>query len=142
MYAMNMTQQDTSTDAGATANAFIAGALAVLFPGAGHLYLRKYRRAALFGFCVLSLAIAGAATSGEMHSLLRENAGEGFLQMLAAIGNIGLGAVHIVFLVFGIAHGDIASRGYEYGTTFIIVAALINVLVVLDAWDIAVGKKG
>ena len=136
-----MTQQKTSTTVGSTANAFVAGVLALLLPGAGHLYLRKYRRAALFCFCVLALAIAGAATSGEMHSLLRENAGEGFLQMLAAIGNIGLGAVHIVFVVFGIAQGDIAARGYEYGTTFIIIAALINVLVILDAWDIAVGKR-
>ena len=136
-----MTQQNTSTAGGPTANAFVAGALALLFPGAGHLYLRKYRRAALLGGCVLILAIAGAVTSGEMHSLLRENAGEGFLQMLSAVGNIGLGVVHVIFHAFGIAQVDIAERGYEYGTTFIIVGALINILVILDAWDIAVGKK-
>ncbi len=30
---------------------------------------------------------------------------------------------------------------YEYGNAFLIVAGLLNMLVVLDAWDIAVGRK-
>lgn len=136
-----MAQQNVSTGKSTTAHAFLTGALALLFPGAGHLYLGKYWRAAIFFVCVTSLAVVGAMAGGEMHSLLRENAGDGFLQFLAAIGNIGLGALQLVFYVFGIAQGNIEARGYEYGTTFIIIAALINVLVVLDAWDIAKGTK-
>jgi hypothetical protein len=136
-----MAQQNVSTDKNTVTQAYIAGALAFLFPGAGHFYLRRYRRAALFFLCVVGLAIVGAMSNGEMYSFLRDNAGDGFLQMLAAIGNIGLGLLHLIFHIFGIAMGDIEARGYEYGTTFIIVAALINVLVVLDAWDIAKETK-
>ena len=30
---------------------------------------------------------------------------------------------------------------YEYGNAFAIVAGLLNMLVVLDAWDVAEGRK-
>jgi hypothetical protein len=30
---------------------------------------------------------------------------------------------------------------YEYGNAFVIVAGLLNMLVVLDAWDVAEGRK-
>jgi len=30
---------------------------------------------------------------------------------------------------------------YEYGNAFLIVAGLLNMLVVVDAWDIALGRK-
>jgi hypothetical protein len=76
-----------------------------------------------------------------MHSLLRDNAWEGFLQLMAGIGNIGLGIVHLFFYLFGLGTGDVTVRTYEVGTTFIIIAALINVLVALDAFDIARGVK-
>ena len=37
--------------------------------------------------------------------------------------------------------GDVISAGYEYGTAFLLTAGLMNLLLVLDAWDIALGKK-
>ena len=33
------------------------------------------------------------------------------------------------------------AASYEYGNTFLIVAGLLNMLVVLDAYDIALGRK-
>lgn len=115
--------------------------LALAIPGAGHLYLRKYWQAAVFFISVLSLAAVGVLIGGEMHSFLRANSGEGFLQFMAAIGNIGLGVFHLIFHFAGWALGDITLRSYEYGTTFIVVAALLNVLIILDAYDYARGEK-
>ena len=37
--------------------------------------------------------------------------------------------------------GDPIGAGYEYGTVFLLTAGLMNLLLVLDAWDIATGKK-
>jgi len=37
--------------------------------------------------------------------------------------------------------GDVRAVTYEYGNTYIVVAALLNLLVVIDAYDIAVGRK-
>ena len=33
------------------------------------------------------------------------------------------------------------AASYEYGNTFVIVAGLLNMLVALDAYDVALGRK-
>ena len=38
-------------------------------------------------------------------------------------------------------HGDLVSPGFEYGSAFILTAGLMNLLLVLDAWDHARGRK-
>ena len=119
----------------------IALFLAWLVPGAGHLYMRKYFHAAVYFAVITILVIAGVMMQGEMHSYLRDNSSEGFLQGLAALGNIALGAYHLVLHGLGWAAGNIEVRSYEYGTTFIIIAALLNVLTVLDAFDHARGLR-
>lgn len=122
-------------------NTFVAVVLALLLPGAGHFYLRKRWNAAAFFVSVISLSVVGWLINGEMHSLLRANSGEGFLQLMASVGNLFLGLLHMVFYFLGLALGDVSARSYEYGTTFIVTAALINLLVVLDAFDRARGDK-
>ena len=37
--------------------------------------------------------------------------------------------------------GVVTAVSYEYGNCFLIVAGLLNFLVVLDAFDVAVGRK-
>ena len=41
----------------------------------------------------------------------------------------------------GLGHGVVTAASYEYGNTFLIVAGLLNMLVVLDAYDVALGRK-
>ena len=43
---------------------------------------------------------------------------------------------------FGLGKGVVTAASYDYGNTFLIVAGLLNMLVVLDAYDIALGRKG
>jgi hypothetical protein len=119
----------------------LAVTLALLLPGAGHLLMKKLWRAGIYFLSIISLAIAGFFLDGTLFSLLRMNAKDGFLQLLASIGNLGLGLLHFVFHWLGLGYGDPTVRTNEYGTTFLIVAALLNILVVLNALDIAVGEK-
>jgi TM2 domain-containing membrane protein YozV len=119
----------------------IAIVLGFILPGAGHLYLKKLARAAIYFVSITSLVIAGVLLHGTLFSLLRMNSGNGFLQLLASIGNLGLGLGHFILHAFNLGNSDITIRTNEYGTTFLIVAALLNVLVVLNAMDIAVGEK-
>jgi hypothetical protein len=37
--------------------------------------------------------------------------------------------------------GNMVGPGYEYGTAFLLTAGLMNLLLVLDCWDIVRGKK-
>jgi hypothetical protein len=41
----------------------------------------------------------------------------------------------------GLGRGDVRAVSYEYGNTFLIVAGLLNLLVVIDAYDVALGRK-
>jgi hypothetical protein len=43
--------------------------------------------------------------------------------------------------LLGMGTGEVTAHTYEYGYTFCIVAGLLNMLVMLDAYDIAVGRK-
>jgi len=112
--------------------------LAYLLPGAGHLYLGKRGRAIAF-FCVVVLMFAiGLAVDGDLYTI--GQSGGSLLRLLAALGSMGSGILYFVAVGMG-AHGDVTSITYEHGTAFTITAGLMNLLLMLDAFDIAEGRK-
>jgi len=62
------------------------------------------------------------------------------LVCLGALANLGMGLTYIIASVF-YGGADVRAVTYEYGITFLIVAGLLNVLVVIDAYDVALGRK-
>ena len=60
---------------------------------------------------------------------------------LAALADLGIGATYFIAGALGYGLGDVRAVTYEYGNAFIIVAGLLNMLVVIDAYDIAMGRK-
>ena len=63
------------------------------------------------------------------------------LVALAAIADVGAGLPGSLARLSGAGTGTVTAVTYEYGNCFLIVAGLLNSLVVLDAYDIAVGRK-
>ena len=63
------------------------------------------------------------------------------LVALAAFASLGNGLPYFVAMMLGLGKGVVTAATYEYGNTFVIVAGLLNMLVVLDAYDIALGRK-
>jgi hypothetical protein len=51
------------------------------------------------------------------------------------------GLPYLIARAFGAGAGVATAITYEYGNTFMIAAGLLNTLVMLDAFDIARGKK-
>ncbi len=43
--------------------------------------------------------------------------------------------------LMGWGEGDVTSYAYEYGNTFLFTAGLLNMLLVVDAFDISQGRK-
>jgi ABC-type microcin C transport system permease subunit YejE len=60
---------------------------------------------------------------------------------LAGLSNLGIGLPYVVAMMVGTGMGDVRAVTYEYGNAFLIVAGLLNLLVVIDAYDIALGRK-
>jgi len=63
------------------------------------------------------------------------------LVALAAIADVGVGLPYLVARAAGLGAGRVIAITYEYGNTFVIAAGLLNMLVVLDVFDIAKGRK-
>ena len=63
------------------------------------------------------------------------------LVALAAFADLGIGLPYFVAKLFGYGSGRVVAMTYEYGNAFGIVAGLLNMLTVLDAFDIAEGRK-
>jgi len=131
-------------------SAWLIGAVAWLVPGVGHLLLGRWGRAALMGGSVWLCFFLGLAMGGHMFDL---SAGQGpsqtllqtLLQIPPMIANLGSGILYIVswLLDYGFADDpqQAARATYEYGTTFLLIAGLMNYLTMNDAFDIAVGRK-
>jgi hypothetical protein len=67
------------------------------------------------------------------------------LQIPPMIGNLGTGLLYIISWLtgFGFSHEQqqAALPTFEYGWTFLLIAGLLNYLSMLDAFDIAAGRK-
>jgi hypothetical protein len=105
-------------------------------PGAGHLWLG--RRKGLIFLIVLPLMFAlGLVLEGRIFPFELSQP----LVALAALANLGIGVPYFVARALGYGSGNVIAVTYEYGNTFLIVAGLLNTLVVIDAFDIAMGRK-
>lgn len=113
------------------------GITAWLVPGAGHALQGHFRKAAIF-FVVLVLMFAiGISNGGRLFPFQWNDP----LVFLAALAECGLGIPRIVAALGGMGQGEVTAAAYEYGNTFLIAGGLLNALVVLDAVDIAAGRK-
>ena len=106
-------------------------------PGAGHLWLgRRVKGLILFVALPMMFAI-GLAIHGRLFPLDTRDP----LVALAALADLGIGATYAIAVALGLGAGDVTRATYEYGNAFLIVAGLLNLLVVIDAYDIALGRK-
>ena len=115
-------------------SACVAGAL---IPGLGHAILLKWDRAIVFFASIFLMLILGLALNGR---LFDPAFGE-FFPMLKFLANAGLGLLYWIPWLQGLGTGDPTAYTYDYANVFIYVAGLLNMLVVIDAFDIAVGRK-
>jgi len=60
---------------------------------------------------------------------------------LNALADLGIGVPYFIASQLGYGAGNVRAVGYEYGNAFLIVAGLLNLLVVVDAYDVALGRK-
>jgi hypothetical protein len=121
-------------DAFKTLAACVAGAFV---PGLGHALFRKWDRAVVF-FCSISAMFAiGLLLNGR---LFPSEFGDLF-STLKFIADAGSGLLYWIFHLQGVGIGDPKAYTYDYANVFIYVAGLLNMLVIVDVFDIAMGRK-
>jgi hypothetical protein len=132
-------------DEPAPGSAWAIGALAWFVPGLGHLLQRRWWRGILMGSAVWFSFFIGLAMGGHMFDLNAPEGSSQILQVPPMIANLGTGALYVISWLLGYGFADdpaqAARATYEYGNTFLLIAGLMNYLAMLDAFDIAAGRK-
>jgi hypothetical protein len=108
-----------------------------LVPGGGHFLQKKFVRGALLMFSVLSMFAIGLMMEGRVYE---PNTGD-VLDMLGFVGDLGNGALYFMARLLDWGRGAVHMASADYGTKYIIVSGLLNIIAAVDAHHIAIGKK-
>lgn len=119
-----------------TTNQYLICAAAWAVPGAGHLWLGR-RKGFVFLAVLPAMFALGLVLEGRIFPVEFSQP----LVALAAIADMGIGMPYFIARAVGYGTGTVTAMTYEYGNTFLIVAGLLNMLVVIDAFDISMGRK-
>ena len=106
-------------------------------PGAGHLLLGRLQKGVTFLITLTLMFVFGLWLQGRLFPIELSQP----LVALAALADLGIGIPFFIARAMGAGAGRVVALTYEYGNAYLIVAGLMNMLVVLDAFDIAQGRK-
>ena len=113
------------------------------------------RRAAAIPACLFAWLLPGAGRSSQvytsglnfvlgvaMDARLQMSLGlDDVLASLFSLAQMAIGVPYFAARALGFEVGQVTSVTHEYGNTFTAVGGLLNILVILDAYDTAVGRK-
>ncbi|WP_263368925.1 DUF6677 family protein [Edaphobacter bradus] len=108
-----------------------------LVPGAGHFLLRKWIRGSLIFVSIVSMFLIGLALKGKIYSPTTAE----ILDMLNFAGDVGTGLLYVIARVFDLGQASVQVAIADYGTKFIVVAGLLNIMAAVDAHSLANGRK-
>ena len=110
---------------------------AALLPGLGHAILQKWDRAVVFFLSICTMFYIGIWLQGRIF-------GPEFSDLFAILkflADAGSGLLYWISWLKGVGLGEPSAYTYDFGNIFIYVAGLLNMLVIVDAFDIALGRK-
>ncbi len=127
----------TAADRAQSINPTLISIAALLVPGAGHIWQGRARKGIIFLIGIPLMFAVGLWLNGRLFPFELTQP----LVALAAAASFGNGLPYALATALGLGKGIVTAATYEYGNTFVIVSGLLNMLVALDAYDIALGRK-
>ncbi len=115
--------------------------VAWLIPGGGHLMLRRTTRGVLICGSVIIAFLAGLMMRGAFFT---PQSGDLFTTIIywgGFIGDLATGILYLLANWMGYNQPDVAGHVHDYGTKFLVAAGLMNILAMVDAFEIATLKK-
>jgi hypothetical protein len=125
-----------SSSRGSTNTALVCAA-AWAIPGAGHLLAGRATKGVIFLVALVLMFATGLWLEGELFPFDLSQPLVAFM----AFADVGIGVPYILAKATGAGHGRVVAVTYEYANAFLIAAGLLNMLVVLDAYDVTQGRK-
>jgi hypothetical protein len=128
-----MATAKTTTTSGFQYGPLIAG---WLLPGAGHFMQRKWIRGGLLLASIGGMFFLGIAMQGKLYTGAHD-----ILEMLGLAGDLGSGLFYIVSRQLSLGADQVQITTADYGTRFIVVAGLLNIIAAVDAHNLYTGRK-
>jgi hypothetical protein len=115
--------------------------LAWFVPGGGHLLLKRPGRGGLVAACVAAMFLLGLMMRGALFSPMTGDLLTTVIYVGGFLGNVMSGILYFLTVWLGYSQPDAAGHVHDYGTKFLVGAGLLNVLGMVDAYEIATGQK-
>jgi len=107
-----------------------------LVPGGGHFLLRKWGRGALLAASILGMFVLGLAMQGKVYANAHD-----ILDILGLAGDLGNGLPYVISRFLGLGDVQVMVTTADYGTRFIVVSGLLNIIAAVDAHNLRTGRK-
>jgi TM2 domain-containing membrane protein YozV len=107
-----------------------------LVPGAGHFLLGKWIRGTLLAVSIIAMFALGLAMQGKLYTSAQD-----ILDMLGMAGDLGNGLLYFLSRVAGWGGTPVQTTVADYGSKFIVVAGLLNIIAAVDAHNLRTGRK-
>ncbi|HME06089.1 MAG TPA: DUF6677 family protein [Bryobacteraceae bacterium] len=118
-----------------------AVALGWLVPGAGHFLLKRPGRGALISASVVIVFLFGLMMRGAMFQPQTGDILTTVIYVGGFVGDLASGMLYLLTVWLGYNQPDMAGHVHDYGTKFLVAAGILNILAMVDAYEIATGKK-
>lgn len=115
--------------------------IAWLLPGAGHFYLKKTGRGILIAASVALTFVFGVMMRGSMFQPMTGDLLTTIIYVGGFIGDLMSGVLYLLTVWLGYNQPEVAGHVYDYGTKFLVAAGLMNVLAMVDVFEIVSGRK-
>jgi hypothetical protein len=112
-----------------------------IVPGGGHFLQKRSGRGALILASVGFMFLFGMFMRGMMFTPEKGDILTTLINYGGFICDVATGAFYFAAAMFGYAAPDMAGAGHDYGTKFLVTAGLLNILAMVDSYEIAIGKK-
>ena len=106
-------------------------------PGGAHLWQGQWFKGLVFLIALPLMFVIGVTLGGRLFPF---EPSEPFVA-LAALADVSVGLPYFLARAAGYGGGQVTAVTFEYANTFLIAAGLLNLLVLLDAYDLALGRK-
>jgi len=116
-------------------------ALAWLIPGGGHFLQKRNGRGLVLAGVITLTFVAGLLMRGTMFVPRTGDLLTTVIHVGGFIGDLASGVLYLLTTWLGYAQPDMAGHVHDYGTKFLVGAGLMNILAMVDAFEIAVGRK-
>lgn len=112
-----------------------------IVPGGGHFFLKRPGRGVLLLVSITLMFLLGLMMRGMMFTPQSGDLLTTIINYGGFIGDLASGALYLLATMFGYNQPDMAGDVHDYGTKFLVTAGLLNILAMVDAYEIAAERK-